>query len=378
MVRYTSLRIPDAESWRTEPGYSPAAATAILQAYASMKAARGGPAASMTAYAHVLPFTRSRVSLRQRLSIVYILTMVYAATGDHLKALGCLDEALELAFRLRDVDAPIELFYLRGSLHRTHSRFVSAVSDFMYCLEFLQGIDSERHDPADLTFAAHVLVDKAIAHFFLAQYPQAEECLRDARSLVPGFASDKTIEANLLWTRTLLERQRGHLERALDSAMQTRLLYAQLGSPLSEARIQFLCGNIALDLAEHFPESSRSAEDYVRLARSCTVKPARAAGLQDPSGQGLDMLLRARLGRVAQASTVDGLELIVTTIRKATELSDSALLCQAYSALGEEQSARGETLGAMNSFCKALDVATSYSIPALAVPARRFFEASAR
>lgn len=378
MVRQTSLRIPDSASWHSEPGYSPAAASAIGQAYTCLKLLPGGSRAYMQAYAYVFPFARSRISLRQRLNIVYILSMVYAAIGEHLKAFGCLDEALELSLRLGDVVAPIELFYLRGSLNRTHSRFVAAVSDFMECLEFLQGTVSERLDPDDLVFAAHVLIDKAIAHFFLAQFPQAEDCLKSARSVIPWNAGDKLIAANLLWAQALLDRQRGHFERALESATQTRHLYTQLGSPLSEVRIRFLCGNIALDLAERERASVRLAEDYVRFAQSCTAQTANTSGTLDPSGQGLDMLLRARLGRATQAPTVDPLKLIGDTICKAEKLSDSALLCQAYSALGEEQSARGQSLGAMNSFRQALDVAKLHSIPALATPAFRFFEMSVK
>src|SRR5215831_17582128 len=157
MSRRSPLRIPDAASWHSEPGYSPAAAAAIRQAYGSLKWAGDGSRAYLNAYVYVSPFTKSRVSLRQRLIIVYILAMVYTAIGEHLKAMGCLDEALELSARLHDVDAPIELFYLRGSIFRTHSRFVAAASDYMDCLELLYETGSERRCPSDLVFMAHIL-----------------------------------------------------------------------------------------------------------------------------------------------------------------------------------------------------------------------------
>ena len=377
MSRHSSLLIPDAVQWRSEPGYSSAAAVAIQQAYSSVKPPLRGTTAYLLAYALVSPFMTSRVSLRQRLIIVYILAMAHTATGDHLRAIGCLDEALELSLRLKDIDAPIELFYLRGSLYRTHSRFVPAVSDFMACLELLQGTISEQNDPADLTFMAHVLVDKALAHFFLAQYAQVEACLKPALSILADSASDQMTVANMLWTYALLERQRGHLEPALNHAKQTCQLYAQLGSPLSLVRIQILCGNIALDLAETYPSSSNMADRYMRFAQSYSERSTMTKTLQDPSGEGLAMLLDARFGRVARTPAVDSLKVIAATIHKASELGDSALLCQAYSELGDEQTARGELLGARNSFRKALDVAHTYKFPALAAPAQRFFEMSA-
>ena len=105
-------------------------AHALTEAYIHLRRGAKSREAYSFAYNIVVPVSRMRMSLRQRLHVVFILAMSYASIDEYAQARGCLDEALELTLRLDDDRARFEILYLRGSIQRISLFLREAASDF--------------------------------------------------------------------------------------------------------------------------------------------------------------------------------------------------------------------------------------------------------
>lgn len=371
----SSLRQPDAASWRSEASYSLEVAAQLTRAYACLKRNR-----TVEALAMMEPLQMARMSARQMMRLWYVMGHAYAAHSAYDKALAYLDEALVQAGLLEDLGAVAELAYLRGSVHGAIQQFAAAADDLRLALESLQALASDA-ESADPDFELAVLVPLASFTFVTACYDEVAGYITRARRLIRLTAGHALQAAAVEWVEALLYRWSGQPELALRNALQAAECYLQpqlAAEPLARARIFTVVADCALDVAESLPQQPHFARDrLIGLARPYAifaVKTARdAENAQEPENEtvhGLTLLTRARYDRLAGREH-DRPAMIEHVVRTATHIGDKPLLAQAYTALGHEFAARGDAEPARNCYRRALDVQRTGDAVALAVWARR-------
>lgn len=367
-----SLRLPDAPRWHVERDYSPAVARALTLAYAYLRR-NGRQLKGYSCAANcVRPIVDLPMSARQRTRVAFVLSLAPAAAGDYCTSLFWLDEALDLASQMPDQGDLIDLLYLRGPLNRAVLHFSEAVEDYQDCLALLRA-DGNETTPTDAAFELEVVSQLAGFEFFLARYESAERLLQEARGLAPLVAQapeHRIVAATLAWLEAHLYRWRGQPELALRPAAAAAEVYTEASSPASAARSQMMVADVALDLAERFPDGMdrygmlRVARPHVQLG----LRLARAA--HDEIGQGMARLTQARYSRLAGRNE-DRIALIEQVARTAQQRDDEALLAQAFTALGDELAALGEEESALNRYREVLAVLDGSDVPALGIWAHR-------
>src|SRR5258708_19440681 len=113
-IDYSLQRADDLLS-HGEPGYSPAVAADLKQAYARIK--RGHLRVTGAGTTDTLRAWLARpMSARQRLRALYVLAMEHAADQTYRSALEYLEDGLDLAAHLADRGAIAELAYLHAAI----------------------------------------------------------------------------------------------------------------------------------------------------------------------------------------------------------------------------------------------------------------------
>lgn len=363
-----ALSQSDSPIWHTEPNYSPAIALVLACALAY---ARSGDC--LMAYNCVQPYVARPMSLRQRLIITYLLALSHFSVADYTGAAAHLDDAAELALRLSQHDALVDIGYLHGAANRAMSRFPAALSDFSHCLDAVQTSgDTVRALNSDLEMAA--LLSVAAIELLLAQYERCIRHLEEARLLSARLPTNDSNTALIAWIAAALERWRGHPERAM--AYATSACEALVGDDnlSNNGRILTLLADITLDLATG---DAPTAPAHPRLARLARRHADRALTLarhaSDKTGVHMARLTQARVQRLSGDECVQ-IPAIEDIMRYAQHTGDTALLCQAYSALGDDFARRSESDPAKNAYRTALSIADQGEIPAYATfPRRQLF-----
>jgi hypothetical protein len=370
------LHYPDDLAWRAQPRYSAEVAAVLTQAYQCLRFGTSRVDAHRQAHALVHPISRSSMSLRQRLHVVYVLAMGHAACEEYILASGCLDEALELAVRLNDSEARIEILFLRGFVNRARLLLHEAAADFAESVILLECITQGKPDPHEKPMMLDSLTQLASLEFFLAAYNRSLAHLDWARRLVLNDPGYKRTEAEIFWITALHERQRGRLESALTHAARACSAYAESPSLAAFGRIQVVAADIALDICQRLP-SEQEFDRYFKVATTYIDGGIAAVeGSEDYTGQGLALLAHARAARLSGQKggrDVDRRGILDDVIGTAQQLDDSALLCQAYVGLGAELSASedmGEREKGTDYYREAIHVAETSGVSSLATPAR--------
>jgi tetratricopeptide (TPR) repeat protein len=316
------------------------------------------------------------MSLQQRLHVVYVLAMAYSAAEFFDPAVGCLDEALELALRLGDGGARPDLLYLRGSILRRRWCYREAAANFASCLQELGARDGDQAAIAvsSTTLRLEVLLILAGIEFLLGSHDNCRNHLSDAAHSLSDGNQQPGADGTLHWITALEERLRGHLEHALAHATAACEIYSALDLPTSTGRIQVVVAEIIMDITDCVPQGSY-LDRHIEEARAHINKAlSETQSVADRSGVGLAVLARTRLSRLCRPSGDDAssrVSSIESVIGTAKELRDSALLCQAYTVLADELSARHETQASANLYRQAIRVAEMGDVIALATSARR-------
>lgn len=372
------LHYPDDPTWHEQPYYSNQVAAALTQAYRCLRLGSRRVDRYREATAVVYPLSRSQMSLRQRLHVVYVLAMGHVACEEYVLASGCLDEALELAILLDDPETRIEILYLRGFVNQGRSLFREATSDFAESVMVLEHVTHGQPDPRDKSILLDTLIQLASLEFFHTAYERSLAHLDRARSLVGETSGNERTVADILWISALHDRQRGKLESALTHAKQACSAYDAFAAPAAFGRIQVVAAEIALDICQRLPVGSEFDQHY-KIANTyidggIAAVEDHVGSMTDESGQGLALLALTRAARIARQNggeAVDRQGIIEDVITVARKLNDSALLCQAYVRLGDELSTSQNPEGGSVVYREAIHIAEIGGVGSLAAPAQR-------
>ncbi|GAC1448448.1 MAG: hypothetical protein PVSMB4_05600 [Ktedonobacterales bacterium] len=364
----SSLDVPDSPTWCDEPGYSPAVASALVTAFTHLR--RGHDLVNFNrAYNCLQPVMHARMAVHQRLSMFYVFSITYAATGDYAQALHWLDEALNAAVQLATPGNLALLLFLRGGINRSISQLGAGAADYRDCLALIHEQEDQK-DAVDPAFEVEVLSQLAGFEFYLAQFETAEQRLQQARTLASLVPKHGIEAATIEWIQSLLFRLRGQPELALRPAVAAAEVYLDRGSPISAARIQTVLAHIGLDLAERLPDGTDRGA-FITLAQPHVQQAIELAyGVKDETGTALACLAHARYSRLS-AHNEHRIATIEQIIQIGVRLRDEALLAQGWTALGDELNAQGETEQALYSYRTALSELEGSDIPAAGVEARR-------
>lgn len=372
------VQYPDDPSWREQPQYSPKVAHALTEAYIHLRRGAKSLEAYSFAYNIVVPVSRMRMSLRQRLHVVFILAMSYASIDEYAQARGCLDEALELTLRLDDDRARFEILYLRGSIQRISLFLREAASDFTECLSQVY-TEQEGHglfSPSETSLTIDTLFQLAFTEFFLGTYDHSLTHVQQASQLIPESDEATQSEAMLLWIRALHARLRGDPRTALLHARRAADICEVFANQQSIGRICSVVADSALDLCEYSGSlTGREFDDNISVAiRYVSHSLESVQSVSDYPGVGFARLTQARMARIAGSKvhpSLDTQQSIESVIKIAQNLSDSALLCQAYVGLGDSFAAKREYESSANSYRAAMSLAETTNLTALGEPARQ-------
>jgi tetratricopeptide (TPR) repeat protein len=367
-MRHHSLRLPDHEDWHSDPDYAVAVAHALSVAYRHLRRGGNRLANFLRAYMALDPFRDATMSQCQRLHVVYVFALAYAANGDYRKALQALDEALELAYEQGDAGDMLEILHLRGGNHRAVLQFHDAIEDFEDSLALTRE-ERDRVGSSDISLELDLLTQLAGFQFQFMRFDVVEGLLGDARRLTPLAPDARLPAATLWWMEAHLHRTRGEPERALRPALTAAEIYATEGPPISAARIESVAADVVMDLAATLPrESDRGglltlAESHIQSALSL------AHEARDEIGQGIVLLSHVRHSRLSgrNEDRVAGIEGVVRMARG----RDEALLAQALTALGDELASQQQSESAFHLYREAVHVAQRSNLPVYGLAARR-------
>lgn len=374
-MRSNSLFVADAPEWSAEPGYSPTVAEALRDAYHTLHLTSGRLDGQAQAHERLAACLHLPMSSRQRMRAQYVLGMSFAALGDVSKALGCLDEVLELAFGLRAFEAYAVCAYLCGAILGAVSQCQAATRYLALALETLREAGANSDESPNPALEVDILLSLSGQHFLLASFQTTERYLIEAKERLQPTGDSRKQAALLEWITALLLRWRGDSAAGLHHALAAADVLAELNTTPSYGRIQTVVAEIALDLAETTPAegSHQSKTAYLMLARPYIDRAlalARKTGEQDESGEGLAILTHVRYARLSGADS-DGLGEIAMVLRTAKWLNDIPLQGQAMTSMGRELAARGDGDQAMNCYRAALDTLALSEVPAIGMWARR-------
>ncbi|HLJ81180.1 MAG TPA: hypothetical protein VKT52_06840 [Ktedonobacterales bacterium] len=364
-----STRYPDRSEWRGEDGYRFDVRNDLFVSYADLRDDENRTRALFHAYERLARYDAVPVAVHQRMVIQKVKAMFYAAIDDVKQALDALDTGLFEAVKRADNGAVVDLLALRATIHQSVLRLRDAAEDIEYYLDILHE-EGDEDAPADAAMALAGLIRLAGLRFYLAQYPTAEERLRDARNLIARVSADPIQAATIEWIQANLERWRGSPERALRHASAAANVFAESPHLGTAARVQALVADAALDFAQTFSAEGdreyqiRFALPHIQLARKFATEAV------DEIGKGLIHLTLARYSRLCgwDEDRITSIEGVAGLARRER---DDALLAQAFTALGDEMLARGERAQGMNLYRAVLEVLHSSDVPALEVWARR-------
>jgi tetratricopeptide (TPR) repeat protein len=374
-MRSNSLFIADAPEWSAEPGYSPTVAEALRDAYRTLRLTSGRLDSQAQAHERLAACLHLPMSSRQRMRAQYVLGMSFAAVGDMSKALGCLDEALELALGLRAFEAYAVCAYLCGAILGASSQRQAATRYLALALEALREAGAGTEQSPDPPLEVDILLGLSSQHFLLARFQTAERYLIEAKERLHPTEDSRRQAAMLEWITALLLQWRGNAATGLHHALAAADTLAGSNNAPSYGRIQTVVAEIALDLAEMAPAegSLQGKTAYLVLAHPYIDRAlalARKTGAQDEPGEGLALLAHVRYARLSGADN-DGLGEIETVLRTAKWLNDIPLQGQAMTSMGHELAARGDEEQAANCYRAAVDTLTLSEVPALGIRARR-------
>ena len=367
---------PDHPSWHNHHDFSPALARILPQAFALLST--NLLADYNQALELVLPFIPQTAVAPQRLRVCYIVASCLAAFDQYDEALVWLDEALDLALLLRDDNAALDLIILRSGLNRALLHVGEAAGDLHTALALLDQKTLESHTTQaglKLHFTAHL----AGFEYYLGRYATAETLVAEARTLArDAYDTHDTHDtrdalldaATVEWVQTHLYRLRGRPEEALRTSLAAATVFTEAGSPISAARAQALVAEVAMDFVAMSPaDADRSA--FLKLAwPHLSMATSLAHEAHDPVGSLMVRLTRIRYGRLRR-SNENRIAMIETVIRKARKLGDIALVAEAFTTLGDELAADGESESALNLYRQVVAMLDGGDFPAVGIEARR-------
>jgi tetratricopeptide (TPR) repeat protein len=351
-VVVSHLSVPDCPDEHSAPHWNDSVAAALCQAYALIAADNPSAAAAC-----LHPFIAKSMSHLQRIRVLYVLSLD-AANRDLLReAFDFIEEALNLAVEIGDLDACAILANQGASILHNMQHFVDAAAYFDISLDAL--CSQENLDPVDRAPREFdLLVSLAIEHFYRTEFEKADDFLAAAWRLPLTDTNHDLRKARAAWTAALLARWRGWRDRALQYALAAHEIYTVHGAPIERARMRLALADVYLDMAAP-PGIVPPLAEYgriVELAERPLMDAIVATDVSsDLAGKGLALLTYARYLRVAGRDE-NALSILSAAEAIGRQLADLPLLGQVQTSLGAELMAQGEISQAHACYRSALEI----------------------
>jgi tetratricopeptide (TPR) repeat protein len=370
-----ALRYPDLPEWHNDQNFSSPMRLALIAAYSSLQRLPR----SLKNYADAVAAIEGRLNdlmtTRQRIRAFYVMGIAFAAVGNYAIALQWLDEALEQAYDLNDPGELLDLLYTHGNASRGMLRYSDAALAYRDYLDVVKEY-GEQGAAFDAPFALDALVQLAGAEFFLAHYDIADQLLTQARESMSPLAlvlpnpEMQLVAATAEWFQSQLYRWRELPEQAILPATTAGTLYTELGSPISAARSQLIIAEITLDIAEKESDATRRHDLAMDAQPHIALASHLACDAGDQIGAGITCQADARLSRLI-GKDQDRIALIEQVANVGQRLGDEAVLAQAFTALGTELAAQGNTEAALQRYRDVRHILDGSDVPALGIWALR-------
>lgn len=363
--RSTSLlRAPDLPGWRAEPNYSPTVARALITAYEYLARFPNSMPAALKVHAIAFSHRRWPMSVRQRMTLHYVLAQSAAEMGEGHIAFQMLDCALEQSVLLQDRRATAELLYYAGALKRAFMRASDALADLHASYNIINDLKESRFAiGADLE--RDVATAIGVTHCFQARYGEAERWLDEARrlhSLTPG----AQWEGHLIdWGSALVYRYRGEPIRAAPILDRIAGDIETMTTPGSFARIHTALADVALDLAETALARGDERAAGPLLAGAYAHANAGEAKGEEAFDDGGAMLARLAIVRFSQLthSNFDRQGFIDDAIAFSEATDQLAVLALARTALAQEMLAQGRMEAARDLLRMVITTSAASDVP---------------
>jgi tetratricopeptide (TPR) repeat protein len=334
--------IPDAEQWRTEEDYNPAVVDA-LNCVAQKLAQDGG--VESTILDCVSPIIGARMSKSQRLRVLYVVCLCMAAEDPPDAALPPLREAIALAKELDESRARIDLLMQRAYVNRYINQIPDAVANLRECLEAFEELKRRGEwIPDDTTRILTTTVRLATFEFAIGEVEASQESLQRAEKLLAQVGEHIDSQARLSWLRALVARWSGAYQQALAEGVAAIGYYQQMRDPEMLSRIEGMTGEILLDLADQSRAhgDEEACAEYLVRAESYIQRAIQIAVASDyQASECMARIIRSRLVRL-QGAPGDRTLLLEELANMARQHRDMALVCKAYTDIGQECEAVGK------------------------------------
>lgn len=372
----SALDVPDDAQTHTDPTYSPVMAQLLTEAYVAIKQGR---------YTHAMRLAQNHINgsmaARQRMRKFYVLALASSAVSAYQDAMNWLDEAEDIACDLGDVGALAELAYHSGVVNGAVQNCGAAAEYFDIALDSIHTL-SEEGEPVDPSFELHTLTLLAHYLFVLGKYELVTDHIAEARRLVQLVPESQLQAASIEWLAALLYRWSGQPDRALRYALAAAKVYSDFApgaGTVHDAKLRSVVAECALDIAESLAanEQPDQCQVFVRLARpyvqqslAIARNTLSASDAESEAVTGLLLLTSFRFERLAgeRENHTAKYEQIERVGRK---IGDSSLLCQTYTALGQEMAWRGERESSLYCYRRAVDAQSRGDAVVWGVWARR-------
>jgi tetratricopeptide (TPR) repeat protein len=293
----------------------------------------------------VSPVIGASMSKSQRLRVLYVVCLCLAAEDPPDAALPPLREAIALAKELGEDRARIDLLIQRAYVNRYINQVPEGIDNLRECVEAF-GELKRRGEwvPEDTIKALTIGVRLATLEFIVGEVEASRGSLKQAEDLLAQVGAHLDSEARLAWLRALVARWSGDYQQALVEAVSAVGYYQQMRDPEMLSRIEGLTGEILLDLAEQsraYGDEGACAE-YLMRAELYIQRAIQIAVASDYQGsEYAARIIRARLLRL-QRTPGDRTLLLEELANVAKQHRDMALVCKAYTAIGQECEAAGK------------------------------------
>jgi tetratricopeptide (TPR) repeat protein len=260
-------------------------------------------------------------------------------------ALPPLRQAIALAKDLGETRARIDLLMQRAYVNRYINQIPDAVADLRECLEAFEELKRRGEwIPEDTSKALTVSVRLATLEFAIGEIAASQESLQRAEELLAQVGEHLDSQARLAWLRALVARWGGDYQQALVEAIAAVGYYQQMHDPEMLSRIEGMTGEILLDLAEQSRAhgDTEACADYLAHAEGYIQRAIQIAVASDyQASECMARIIRTRLLRL-QGAPGDRTLLLEELANMAKQHRDMALVCKAYTAIGQECEAVGK------------------------------------
>jgi tetratricopeptide (TPR) repeat protein len=347
----------------------------LIRAYADLR-----QQAYMAAGQLLAPVLHVEMSVAQRLRVLRVLSVCAHAEGRFEASVNYISEAMDLATRTNDLMAYYDLGSIGAIAAHDWQRFDLAADYYGIALDALQSTRAEVPSAnLDETFAisseCSLFTSIGIEAFLLADYEQAQQCLRHAHRLLRILPSaspqQNKLEGRMRWMNAYVARWKGDWSLAQQEAIAALALYESGGRAIEIGRLHVAIADLYLDVVAPLggPHITRVVADGERNAALDRTGPhlLRALAIThaegDSAGEGLAMLSHARY-LCASGAHQEAIARILEVEDLAFQLRDYPLLAQALTLHGDAHVGLSELGQATTCYELALDALGSSNAPA--------------